>query len=512
MNILPKAAASKQTFVQFLFHNRRNRNLLYWAGAAVIVQFVLYKYLYPFANYIHDDSFDYLEAAYNNSTIVTYPIGYSKFLRLISVFSKPDLALVGLQYLMIQCSAFFFLFTLFYFYKAGRVTQAVLFCFSIFNPLFLHLSNMVSSDALFLALSITWFTLLVWIIYKPSNKIVRWHAIVLFLTFTVRYNALIYPFIALVVFALSSLPLRKKGIGIGLAFFLIAWFVGLTMFQYKKLTGYWQFSPFSGWLWANNAMNAYREVDRANREPVPLQFRALDNKIRIFFDTHPDFGAVNASPVYMWTSRFPLMQYRDSLLKVDVSTSKFKVWASMGPFYSSYGKYIIKKYPMHFLRYFIGANAWKYFAPPVEYLGNYNWGYPTVQESAVKWFGYTNNQVKTRMKSSKVWILKYYPYFVSITNLMLFLMLFSFLLLNGWQYSPTFNKVILLIGTLWITYAGFNILAAPAALRFLAFPTFLSATFSLLLIDWMALLIRHLKLQDHQQKQDNEFSQKAGVV
>src|SRR5690349_16657985 len=148
MDILQKAPVSEQTFTQFLFRNKRNRVILYLAAAAIIIQFALFKYLYPFANYIHGDSFDYLDAAYENLTINTYPIGYSKFLRLVSVFAKPDWVLVSLQYLMIQCSMIFFLFTIFYFYKATSVMQTLSFCFMVFNPLFLHLGNMVSSDGL----------------------------------------------------------------------------------------------------------------------------------------------------------------------------------------------------------------------------------------------------------------------------------------------------------------------------------------------------------------------------
>jgi hypothetical protein len=511
MNFLPNTPASEQTFTQFLFYNRRNRAILYLAATAIFIQFVLFKYLYPFANYIHADSFVYLNAAYENLTINSYPIGYSKFLRLVSVFAKPDLVLVSVQYLLIQCSTLFLLFTIFYFYKAGKVTQVVLFCFMILNPLFLHLGNMVSSDGLFLALSMIWFALLLWIIYKPSNKIICWHAIVLFLAFTVRYNALIYPFIALFAFGLSKLSIRKKVAGLGLALLLIGWFVGLSMFQYKKLTGYWQFSPFSGWQWANNAMNTYREVDSADREPVPLKFRALDNRICNFFDMHPNLGVVKATPAFMWTPRYPLIQYRDSLFEKDLSATEFKMWASMGPFYSSYGKYIIKKYPLHFLRHFVLPNSGKYFVPPVEYLENYNWGYPTVPESAAKWFGYTNNQVKARTKNSSVWTLQYYPHLVSIINLMMLLMLLSYLLLKGWQYNPTFNKIILLAGFFWIAYAGFNIFAAPTVLRYQAFPSSLNVTFSLLLIDWMGRLMQHLKRQSQQQKTESEYSQKAIV-
>jgi len=513
MSILQNAPFTEQTFTQFCFHNQRTRIILYAAGAAIVIQFILFKYLYPFANYIHDDSFLFLISADQNFTIDYCPIGYSKFLRLVSVFAKPDLVLVSLQYLLIQCSTLFLLLTIFYFYKAGRVTQTILFCFMIINPLFLHLGNMVSSDGLFLALSMMWFALLIWIINKPSNKIIYWHAIVLTIAFTVRYNALIYPFFSLLAFGFSKLPLRKKAFGLGLGLALIGCFVALTMFQYRKLTGYCQFSPFSGWQWSNNAMNAYLEVDPADREPVPLKFRALDNMIRTFYDTYPNLPVGKAISGYMWVPASPLNVYKEILFTPHgTSVNEFKKWASVGPLYGSYGKYIIKKYPLHFLRYFVWPNTQKYFYPRIEFLENYNGGEPTVQESAVKRFGYANNQVKTRTKNGGLWNLAYYPFLVSIINAVMLVMLFSYLLLKGWQYNTSsFNTVILLAGFFWIAYAGFNIFAAPTVLRYQAFPASLSVIFSMLLIDWVSRLIQHLKFETQQQKADSGYSQKATI-
>ncbi|HEY8897639.1 MAG TPA: hypothetical protein VIM79_22590 [Niastella sp.] len=374
----------------------------------------------------------------------------------------------------------------------------------IFNPLLLHLGNLVSSDGVFLALSMTWFALLLWITYKPSNKILFWHAIVLFAAFSVRYNALIYPFIAVSAFGMAKLSLRKKLTGLGFGLLLISWFVGLSMYQYKKLTGYWQFSPFSGWLMANNAMCVYRKIDSADRKAVPLKFRALDTRIRKLFDTYPNLPFTEVSPAYMWTRSLPLMQYHDSLFNKHNSATEFKKWASMGPFYKSYGLYIIKKYPIHFLRYFVWPNTWYYLAPPVEYLEYYNWRYPTVEESAMKWFGYKDNLVKTKMKSSKIWSLQYYHFLVSIANLTMLLGLMSYLLMKGWQHNTSFNKGILLAGLVWLANAGFTILASSAAIRFQAFPISLNVTFSLLLIDWMAQLMRQMKSQSQQQKSDSE--------
>jgi hypothetical protein len=201
----------------------------------------------------------------------------------------------------------------------------------------------------------------------------------------------------------------------------------------------------------------------------------------------------------MWVPEFPLMQYCDSVFKKDSAVIEYRTWASMGPFYGSYGLYIIKKYPLHFLRYFVWPNTKKDFGPPIEYLGYYNGGRTTVLEEAAEWFGYKDIHVKTRVKSGQASTLLLYPILISISNLLLFLGLLSYLLLKGWQHNPSFNKGILLAGFVWIANAAFTIFAASAALRYQSFSALLSVIFSLLLIDWMTQLMQHMKRQNQQQ-------------
>lgn len=506
-------SAETISFKDFIFQNKKNRRLLWTAAVAIIIQFAVFKYLYPFANFIHGDSFYYIEAADNNSTIALYPIGYSKFLRLVSIFAKPDIVLVGLQYLLIQSSALFLLFTVFYFYRPGNVMQLILLCFMVFNPLFLHLGNMVSSDGFFLALSLTWFSLLLWIIHRPSNKIIFWHGIVLFVAFIVRYNALIYPFIAVIAFLLSGLRLRKKIIGISFPLLLCSWFVGLTMYQYKKLTGYWQFSPFSGWQMANNAMYAYRYVDSADRKPVLAKFEVLDSRIRNFYDRTRNLTMYpteqeQASTFYMWSSRMPLMEYRDSVFKTNnKAPDDYKTWARMGPFYKEYGIYIIKKYPLYFLRYFAWPNSKKYYAPPVEYLQTYNTGVGAVNAEAVKWFGYHTPMVKTRMTSSQTWVLDFYPFLTGIGNVIMFFGLLYYVLLKGWQFNNAFHRTITIAATVWLFNAVFTIFASSAALRFQSFPVVLTTTFTLLLVDWMVQLMVSMNAKNKQQLEHTSSEQ-----
>jgi len=487
--------APELSFKDYLFKDRQNKIILLASAIAVAIQFIAFKYVYPNASFIHGDSFSYINAAAQNLDINTYMVGYSKFLRLFSVFTKSDTTLVAFQYLLIQGSILFLLFTVFYFYKTGKLIKMTLLCFMIFNPLFLHLANLVSSDCLFTSLSLVWFTLLLWIIHQPSSRIIFYHAIVVFIAFTVRYNALIYPFISAFAFGLSRLPLRSKLIGIASGSLLCVLFIFQTTYKYKELTGIWQYSPFSGWQFANNAMYAYRYIDSADRKPVPAKFKPLDKMIQKYFDStrdtkkHP-IEEIQASTFYMWSRGLPLMKYRDSLFKKDTAASELKKWASMGPLYKDYGIHIIKQYPLYFIRYFIWPNANKYYAPPVEFLEDYNSGKRDVTETAKTWFGYKSRIIGTRSKSNKVWVLDFYPILSGIINVMMLFTIVCYIILKGWRNNDLFRKGVLMAAVIWLLNAGFTIFASSAALRFQSFPILLITIFCCLMIDWLRVMAK----------------------
>lgn len=481
--------ATKVSFKAFVWNNR-NRTILILAAIALVIQFSIFKYLYPFASFIHGDSFSYIETAEENLDINTYMVGYSRFIRLFSVFTASDTALVAFQYLLIQLSSLFLLFTIFYFYNPSKTVQTILLVFMVFNPLYLHLGNLISSDCLFAALSITWFAILLRIIHRPSDRLIAWQAVILFLAFTVRYNALIYPVIAGLAFYLSALPLRKKIIGVASGLLLCGLFVCYTSYKYKQLTGYWQYSPFSGWQLTNNAMYAYRYVDPKNRKPVPKKFQAFDNMVRQYFDStrdvkkHPQ-EAMEASTVYMWSPGLSMFKYRDSLFRKDSSASELNRWASMGPFYKAYGLHMIKQYPWQYLKHFIWPNSNKYYAPQVEFLQYYNSGKFTVIKNAKEWFKYKSLDVKIRMKSNKVWVLDFYPILFGIANVIMLFILVCYLILKGWKTNPYSKKGILMGAAVWFINAAFTIGASSPALRFQSFPILLTTIFMALLLDWL---------------------------
>jgi hypothetical protein len=496
--------SEQYSFKDFLFKNRRNRITLILAAVAIVIQFGVFKYFYPFASFIHGDSFVYIESASENLGINFYMIGYSKFLRLFSVFSTSDTALVVFQYLLIQGSALYLIFTLFYFYNPNKVVQVILLCFMVFNPLLFNLANIVSSDGFFLSISLTWFSILLWIIHRPSNKLIIWHTIILFIAFTVRYNALIYPFIAAMAFYLSKLTMRKIIAGLSLGIFLCFLFIGYTTYKYKKLTGSWQYSPFSGWQLANNAMYTYRYVDSNYRKQVPTKYKALDNMIRVYFDStrntkkHPQ-ETLLASTAYMWSPNLPLFKYMNQVNK-DSNSSEFKRWATMAPLYSGYGIYIIKQYPMKYLQHFIWPNANKYYAPPIEFLGSYNSGKENVGKVAVNWFGYKSRKVTTRMKDLNINVLNFYPILTGTMNILFLCCLVSYILLNGFRQKSFFVKGLVLTSIVLFTNAGFTILSSSSALRFQAFPILLITIFAILSVDRLWNIAVNIKTEDQNAK------------
>lgn len=482
---------SKESFRAYLLNNTYNKTILWISALASIIQFSIFKYFYPYVNFIYYDSFAYLETASKNMDINTYMIGYSRFLRLFSVFTRSDTALAVFQYLLIQSSALFFLFTLFYFYRPSKLIQITLICFVTFNPLFMHLGNLVSSDGFFLSLSLIWFSLLLWIVHRPTIRIAVWHMLILFITFTVRPNALIYPAITVFAFLLSRQPASKKLAHIGGSILLCGLFILYTGNKYKALTGAWQYSPFSGWLLANNAMYVYENVDISNYRPVPERFKGLDNMMRAYFSSPPDIKIQMAAEVqtghavYMWATYSPLVKYMHLQFTNDSTAGFLRRWATVAPLYADYGAYIIRKYPLQYVKYFLWPNAWRYYAPSVELMGAYNAGDDQVPRAAQRWFGYKSTKVFTRTKDPKIKILYLYSICSGMANIGMLLGLLCFSILNGFRMDTLFRKAVLLAGTIWLLNMGFTIFASAAALRFQSFPIVLGTTFSLLLVDWL---------------------------
>jgi protoporphyrinogen oxidase len=476
------------SFKEYLLKNSPNRSFLWLASIGILVQFIIFKILYPYAGFIDGDSYVYLQSAYLNGEINTYPIGYSRFLRLFSVFTDSDTALVAFQYLAIQLSALWFIFTLFYFYSPRRLTKWLMLIFVVFNPVFLYISNYVSSDSLFLALSLTWFTLLLWTLKRPTARLITLQVAVLFLAFVFRYNALYYPVITAITYLLSKQSAKSKLAGIVASILIIAAFMFHTSNEYKVLTGIRQFTPFSGWQIANNAMYAYRYVDSPNRNKVPVKLEALDNTVRHYFDTtrdinkHPEEMIV-ASTLYMWDPRSPLQKFMKLRYRNDSTSNLLKKWSSMAPLYESYGYYIIRQYPLVYLKHYLLPNLLKYYAPPGEFLDTYNMGKDTVNKIAVSWFKYKNNKVRTSFKDFDVHCTSYLSGFSGMMNLIFILGSICWFYLKGSNQLFLEKRILCLALVLWICNLGFSVCASPITLRYQLFSIIVFSSLAFIILD-----------------------------
>jgi len=488
----PAGDEEKRPILKILFGNVENRPFLITGILIAIAEFAIFKYFYPFASFIHGDSFVYLDTAFQNLDINTYPTGYSKFLRLFSVFNKSDTALVGFQYFLMMGSMFGLIFTLFHFYKPTRPAKIILWATTIFNPVFLYLSNYICSDALFVSLSMIWFVQLLWMLYKPTTKLILWNAVILFLAFTVRYNALFYPGIASITYVLTRSRIIPKVMGLALSIGLIGCFIGYTGSKYKALTGYRQFTPFTGWQLANNALYGYRYIDSASRKPVPKKFEQLDRMVREYFDSsrdvkkHPIEG-VDASTFYMWSRGTPLQEYMYKRFEKDSTASDLKRWATVSPLFAEYGSLLMRMYPKEFFAHYIAINGLKYYAPPVEFLDSYNMMQDSVNPIAQEWFNYKSRAVKTRFKDKKVYVLNFYPILVGTMNVIFVLGLASFIFLGGYKEKRLLTKTLILIASMWLANFVFSVYASPIALRFQLFPILVTIAYAVLLVEFIVI-------------------------
>lgn len=343
-----KSVPVRQAFFhEYLWKNKINRSYWIVAIAAFLIQFTLFKLRYPFANYM-TDSYSYLQAAYSNADINMWPVAYSKFLRLMSVFTHSDTVVVGIQYFFLQISSLLFLFTLLNWLQPGRITKNILFIFLLFNPLPLYISNYISADSLFIGLSLLWISSLTWIIFRPRFYWIFLQAILLLICFTVRYNAIYYPIISAFLFLLTRQGYKFKILGIVLSVGLVLTSIAYTSQKMKDATGQRQFSAFGGWQLANNALYMYEHIPARERGPLPIRFANLESMVHDHMDTLNKVKLTRDDSInsyfYLWSGKGPLIQYmtREFKNKKDDTTSYFKRWASEGPLYTEYAMYLIK--------------------------------------------------------------------------------------------------------------------------------------------------------------------------
>jgi hypothetical protein len=474
-------------FVQSIWHIRENRWTLILSILLSAICVTIILILYPFPNFL-PDSYSYMDAAHNNVNINMWPVGYSKFLRFISVFNRSDTALVIIQYFLLQFSILFFLFSIKYLLHPGKWLMRTMFALIVLNPLWLYIANFVSSDALFATFSLLWLTSLFWLLYEPNGKMLIAHALILGFVFSVRYNALYYPFVSILVLLATREGFKTKLLKIAIMLIPVGWFILYTTFTFKERLGVATFSPFGGWQMGSNALFMYAHVP-PQRTNVPKQFVTLHNITIKHMDSvsrlkvRPD-GELGI--YYLWDDKAPLKLYLTEKYKKDSTTPYLQRWAAVSPLYGQYGAWLIKQHPGAFLRYYIWPNFINYYSPSTEFLGIVNMGSDIVDPGAVSWFGYKSNKVHHFSKDKNIYLTQAFPLLLAMINVIFFFGFIGFVILNGFsKVTPYYRKVLWLMVIIWLGNLAFSVLASPIVLRYQAFPFIFTLAFAVLLLGFV---------------------------
>jgi hypothetical protein len=489
--MLFQQTVTTQPFIPWLMQDKENKRLFWVSVVAIIASFGWLKFNYPYPNFMPPDSYSYLNAAFKNEFINQWPIGYSKFLRLVSVFSRSHLFLVVLQYLLLMSSVLYLLFTIRYLLAPGKWLFRGLVAVSVVNPLLPHIGNFVSSDCLFATISLVWFTQLLWIIAQPHLRLLLSHALILLLAFAVRFSALWYPFISIAIIVFTSyIPKRTKWISIGAIVTILLIFIGNTQHEYYKRTGTTQFSAFGGWQMAANALYAYAYAKPVDIGKVPGPYQGLHAIVNQHMDSLRKLTIWPYEKIgvyYLWDPKSPLITYaKQQGQKDSIKKKYFVAWAAQGPLYGDYGRWLIQEYPGLFLKHFAWPNLVLYYKPPPNFMSMYNLGGTTVDSVIVNWFNWKNNQLPNRLQDPIIHLMFFIPTLLAIINPLFIASGLLFLCFSGLNKCSKTNKRLLTCMLLvWFGNCVFSVVSAPTELRYQIFPVVMTLPFCILFMAWV---------------------------
>jgi 4-amino-4-deoxy-L-arabinose transferase-like glycosyltransferase len=458
---------------------------------------IVFKYYYPFADYFND-SYTYIGAAADRYSISFRPIGYSIFLRFIHTLSVTDTFLVTVQYVLVQCACLCLFFFLVRHCDLARWARLMLAAFLVADPLVYYTSNIVSSDAVFLALTLFWLTLLLQLLRRPTwgALVLQW--ILLGLIFYTRYVALFYPAVAALTFFVVKRDLRYKLTAIAGSIAVVTAGAFYTQRLTREQTGTPIFSAFSGWQLANNAIQIYPWLP-ADTTGLPPESDQLARYVSTWFDQQGAAikkTAPGATTFYMWSPGSPLHQYFDayrarrSSLRQRPDTAElgyFTAWNRVAPIFTAYGHFLIARHPVAFTRYYLWPSAKDFFLSPLDVLAVYNEGKDEVDTVAQNWFHYRSNKLKVRSATIQGKLLAPFPWFFlglnvafGVTGILLLVRRRPIRRQESDRSGryPFFITCLQLVTGYLLANAGFNIFAASSVFRYQVLPLILLFAFT----------------------------------
>jgi hypothetical protein len=463
------------SFWHYISANKFNRNLLLSGLAINLVLFALYKYCYPFPDFF-SDSHSYIIAAERSLKVFYRPFGYPKFLQLLHSFTQSHLLTVAIQYFLIVLASLFCFFSIDYLlgfaHKKIKLASWALCCI---NPLILVVSNQMVSDPLFTALTICWFTSLLWIIKKNTWWALVLQVIVLYWSFQIRYNALYYPIIATIAFiAARKAPLYYRLAGIAASVLMITSSYSSIKNLTEKQTGASVFAGFSGWQMANNALFLYKHIEVQTEDFEDPQLQLLDKFVKHYIDSIPASelekikkGKLTGS-VFLWANSSPLKMFL-KYYGQSSRTAYLKSWYQVSGLYNQYGKQLILDHPGAYVRYYLWNNILYYFAPDMESLEKYDVNKTKITPGTQKWFNIKKENQEARIAGVQQVLMAPYPALHALLVIFMFTIPAVFLYRNKKATGKPERNAIMLVLFWYLLLAAnmvFSILASIVILRY----------------------------------------------
>jgi len=465
------------------------RKYWYIIFPATAILWILFKRCYPFPDFF-TDSYTYIQAAADHNAISYRPIGYSLFLRLLHAVGHSDTLLVTVQFLLLQSSCWLLFATVCRSCDLGVRVQVLIAAFLVLNPLVYYISNYVSSDALFIALSLFWVTSLMRSMAAPTWRglVIQW--ILLLGIFYTRYVALFYPLAAGIGYCWLRRGWWFRLAAISGSVLVVAASVGCTRALTQAQTGAATFSAFSGWQMANNALHIYPwlPVDSTGLPPATLPLAGYVD--RYFSRDGPirNQNPPRSTTGYMWERSSPLHEYFDDYRRVHSDLRQgqdtaqlpyFTAWNRVAPVFSQYGYFLFRRHPLAFGRYYLLPSAKSFFLSPLDVFNTYLDGKKEIDPIARNWFDWRGSRPWVCSATLQGRVCAPFPWLSLLVTLAFGVVAAMFVLKKEIRDRyPAFTGCLRVAGIYLGVNICFNVFASPSVYRYQVLPLILLVIFT----------------------------------
>lgn len=354
----------KRSFKEFI----TNRNNFFLLGIFLLIYLIINIWHFDLygIQFYYEDSHSYIQSAKEGLINGYRPYGYSGFMRFIHYFNTSAHFHYFFLYWLNAVSVLTLLFTVKHLFRISKFTFYLLAFFSILCPTLLNISNLFMSDSLFASLTLLYLSSGIWLIFSKPNKqkivFLILNCILLYGLISVRYTALFYPILTILIIGFSFW--KNKAITFGLAIIPLAilfFSIESTKNEMKETINVETFSGFSGWGLANNTLSmipSIRDESIIFKNPI---LNKIHKVVLTFGDEHYIKPIIDATS-HMWKDEYPFRKFMlENLL--DEKTPYITTWNEMGCLLKEYGKELITLYPTIYVKTYIKSNFNNVFKP-----------------------------------------------------------------------------------------------------------------------------------------------------